>query len=131
MLVAWHAQVVISSHNDMVKAVREVDRRQHSFSLGSIAPASLWELTPIVSRLFASKTIQSDLQETEAALIRGLDDGTYDLIVLLHQVEELKPDGTLCVSRLFGKSFLPSCLFRISLQGKKGCNLKTLQERRY
>lgn len=89
-----HALIVVSTHNDMIRAVREADRRLRSFSFGSIAPAPMWKLTPIASKVFTGKTIQSDLQETEASLIRGLDDGTYNLIILLHPIEEKNLDGT-------------------------------------
>ena len=94
VLAAQHAHVVVSAYDDMIGAVREADRRLRSFSFGSIAPAPMWELAPIASKVFTGKTIQSDLQETEASLIRGLDDGTYNLIILLHPLEEKKPDGT-------------------------------------
>lgn len=94
ILAAQHAHVVASAHDDMIRAIREADRRLRSFSFGSIAPAPMWKLTPIASKVFTGKTIQSDLQETEASLIRGLDVGTYNLIILLHPIEEKKPDGT-------------------------------------
>ena len=89
VLAAQHAHVVVSAHDDMIRAVREADRRLRSFSFGSIAPAPMWELAPIASKVFTGKTIQSDLQETEEALIRGLDDGTYNLIILLRTVMSL------------------------------------------
>ena len=94
VLAAQHAHVVVSAHDDMIGAVREADRRLRSFSFGSIAPAPMWKLTPIASKVFTGKTIQSDLQETEASLIRGLDDGTYNLIILLHPLEAKKSEGT-------------------------------------
>ena len=94
VLAAQHAHVVVSAHDDMIGAVREADRRLRSFSFGSIAPAPMWELAPIASKVFTGKTIQSDLQETEVSLIRGLDNGTYNLIILLHPLEAKKSDGT-------------------------------------
>ena len=94
MLAARHAQIVVSAHNDMIQVVKEADRRLCSFSFGSIAPAPIWEMTPIVSKAFAGKTIHTDLLETEEALISGLNDGTYNMIILLRPIEEIKPDGT-------------------------------------
>lgn len=93
-LAVRHAQIVVSAHNDMIRTVREEERRRHSFSFGSIAPAPMWELTPIASNLFAGKTASADLKETKADLIRELDDGTYNMIILLRPIEEKNPDGT-------------------------------------
>ena len=124
MLAARYAQAVVSAHNDMVHAVREADRRLRSFSLGSIAPAPMWKLTPIVSKLFISKTILSDLKETEADLIRGLDDGTYNMIILLHPIEEIKPDGT---PKYICKPFIREELFILLPISHRLANRKTLQ----
>ena len=74
-LAVRHAQIIVSAHNDMIRTVREEDRRRRTFYFGSIAPAPMWKLTPIASNLFAGKTVSVDLQETEAALIRGLKRG--------------------------------------------------------
>ena len=60
MLAARHAQIVVSAHNDMIQVVKEADRRLCSFSFGSIAPAPIWEMTPIVSKAFAGKTIHTE-----------------------------------------------------------------------
>ena len=124
VLAAQHAHVVVSAHDNMIGAVREADRRLRSFSFGSIAPAPMWELTHIASKLFTGKTIQSDLQETEEALIRGLDDGTYNLIILLHPLEEIKPDGT---PKYICKPFIREELFVLLPISHRLANRKTLQ----
>ncbi|MGP1454821.1 MAG: LysR substrate-binding domain-containing protein [Treponema sp.] len=46
-----------------------------------------------MSKAFADKTIHTDLQETETALIRGLNDETYNLIILLRPLEEKNSKG--------------------------------------
>jgi len=124
MLAARYAQAVVSAHNDMVQAVREADRRLGSFSLGSIAPAPMWKLTPIVSKLFINKTIHSDLKETEADLIRGFDDGTYNIIILLRPIEEIKPDGT---PQYICKPFIREELSILLPISHRLANRKTLQ----
>ena len=86
ILAAERAKNVVSAHDDMILSVREAERKQHNFSFGSIAPAPIWNLTPILSEIFPGKTVSSDLRETE--LIQGLDDGTYNLIVLLRPIEK-------------------------------------------
>ncbi|MFC2329718.1 MAG: hypothetical protein ACFNKL_01405 [Treponema sp.] len=86
--IAERAKNVVSAHDDMILSVREAERKQHNFSFGSIAPAPIWNLTPILSEIFPGKTVSSDLRESETELIQGLDGGTYNLIVLLHPIEK-------------------------------------------
>ena len=88
ILAAERAKNVVSAHDDMILSVREAERKQHNFSFGSIAPAPIWNLTPILSEIFPGKTVNSDLRESETELIQGLDDGTYNLIVLLRPIEK-------------------------------------------
>ena len=87
-LAARHAQLILAAHDTMVHTVQEAERRQRTFSYGSIAPAPMWELTPILSQLFMGMTVSADLQETEEALVKGLDDGTYNLVVLLKPLKD-------------------------------------------
>lgn len=95
VIAAQHAKTIVSAHDKMARDVQEADRRLRSFSFGSIAPAPIWELTPIASKIFAEKTITSDLQETESSLVQGLNDGAYNFIVLLHPLEENDSNGKL------------------------------------
>ena len=88
ILAAERAKNVVSAHDDMILSVREAERKQHNFSFGSIAPAPIWNLTPILSEIFPGKTVNSDLREPETELIQELDDGTYNLIVLLRPIEK-------------------------------------------
>jgi len=123
-LAAGHAHSIVSAYNDMVQAVREADRRLRSFSFGSIAPAPIWELTPIVSRLFTDKTIRTDLQETEEALIRGLNDKTYNLIIVLHPLEEKDSNGN---SRYICTPFIREKLFALLPVSHRLAKRKSLQ----
>ncbi len=87
-LAARHAEVVMTAHNEMIRAVQEADRRSRTFTYGSIAPAPMWELTPILSQLYMGMTVSADLQETDEVLIRGLDEGNYNIIVLTHPIDD-------------------------------------------
>ena len=92
-LAARHAQILLEAQKDMIRAVRDADRRSHTFSYGSIAPAPMWELTPIISQLYIGMTIAADLQETEDVLKRGLVNDNYQLIVLLHALDDKDNQG--------------------------------------
>ncbi len=87
-IAAYHAQKVLSAHDDFIRAVKEADRKRRTFSYGSIAPAPIWELTPILSQLYMGMTISSDLQEREDVLVQGLENGSYGIIVLPHPLDE-------------------------------------------
>ncbi len=89
-LAARHAEVVMTAHYEMIRAVQEADRQSRTFSYGSIAPAPMWEVTPILSQLYMGMTVSSDLQENDDVLVRGLDDGTYKIIILTHPLDEEK-----------------------------------------
>ena len=89
-LAARHAQVVLTAHTELIRAVQEADRQRHTFACGSIAPAPLWELTPILSQLYMGMTVSADLQETDDVLVKGLDSGTYRIIVLTHPLPAKK-----------------------------------------
>ena len=88
ILAAERAKNVVSAHDDMILSVLEAERKQHNFSFGSIAPAPIWNLTPILSEIFPGKTVSSDLRESETELMQGLNGGTYNLIVLLRPIEK-------------------------------------------
>ena len=102
-IAARHAQIILAAHHDMIRAVRDADRRSHTFSYGSIAPAPMWELTPIISQLYIGMTIAADLQDTEDVLRRGLDNETYQLIILLHALDDKDNQGN---SIYYSKPFI-------------------------
>ncbi len=101
-IAAKHAKGIMSAHNDMVQAVRDAERRMRTFAYGSIAPAPIWELSPILSQLYMGMTVSADLQETEDILRARLDSGDYNLIVLTHPLEaQHEPGDSLYFSQPF------------------------------
>ena len=46
-----YAQKVLFSANDMIARVREYDRMTHTISIGSCAPAPLWDLVPYAGKI--------------------------------------------------------------------------------
>lgn len=92
-IAAKHAQHILSAHRDMLYAVRESDRRRKFFTFGAIAPAPIWELTPIISQLYLGMGIHSELHETETELIQGLENDVYRVIILLHPLEDKDSTG--------------------------------------
>ena len=88
MLAAEHAKRIMQAHDAMQREVRGAWQKNRTFSLGAVAPMPLHELTPVIAQIYMGVHITADLQETEEPLFKGLDDGTYRLIVLNHDVQE-------------------------------------------
>lgn len=85
-----YAKRIADDAKEFTAALRELHRKKSTFAYGSIAPAPIWELTPVLSQLYMGMTVSADLQKSDDMLIRGLDNGTYNLIVLLHALDEEK-----------------------------------------
>ena len=90
MLVLDYARQIMALQEKMIGEVREKDARSHIIRYGSIAPGPIFELTPRLTQFFVGRTLQSEVKEAKEPLLEGLDDGTYDFVVLLDQ-----PDGYL------------------------------------
>ena len=88
MIAAEHAKRIMQAHDAMQREVRAAWQKNRTFSLGAVAPMPIHELTPVIAQIYMGVHITADLQETEEPLFSGLDDGTYRLIVLNHDVKE-------------------------------------------
>ena len=85
-LAVEHARRVIDQAHDLVDQVRAFDRSRRTISIGSCAPAPLWELVSITSRLYPDMAISSEMKDADT-LMAGLADGTYQFIILPRTVE--------------------------------------------
>ena len=80
-LAVREARRVTEAAEQMRERMAAFARAQRTISIGSCAPAPMWELTPVLSRSFPGMSISSEMREPEA-LAEGLSDGTYQLIVM-------------------------------------------------
>ena len=85
-LAVDQARRVVDQARDLVDRVRAFDRSQRTLAIGSCAPAPLWELAPLVSRLYPEMTIASEMKDPQD-LMEGLREGLYQFVVLPHPVE--------------------------------------------
>ena len=116
-----YARKILGEANDMVTHIQAFDRSQRTILAGSSAPAPLWEILPVLGRLYPDMTISSELRESEA-LLQGLRSGTYKLIILPYAVQE---DGISYVR--YGEEHLFFSLPPAHpLSGSKGLYLKDL-----
>ncbi len=75
------AKRIVSDADDMKKQIKDFDRKQHTFAMGSCAPAPILEMNKRVSQIYSQKTFSSEIKDMDV-LIRGLKDKTYSIIIM-------------------------------------------------
>ena len=82
-LAAEHAHVVLAALDGMAAAVHEADRARRVFRYGTIAPAPVWTLGPILASAIPGRLAEPVLEESEETLLRDLEAGSIEAAVLL------------------------------------------------
>lgn len=85
-LAVEYAKKIINEVNTMSFQLQAFERSQHTLSIGSCAPAPLWNLTPIISRLYCDMTIQSEIKLSEDLLV-GLMNDTYQIVITTKPID--------------------------------------------
>lgn len=93
-LAVEYAARVLGEMGDFVDRVRAFDRASRTISLGSCAPAPMWDLLPALSVQFPEMAVSSELSGNCEQLLTGLKNGTYQIIILPYAVEA---PGLSCV----------------------------------
>ncbi len=86
-LAADLAEKLLYEAGALTERVRALDRSRRTLSVGSVAPAPLWELAPELSRLYPGMTISTTVTADAGKLVEGLLDGGYSLAVLTGRPE--------------------------------------------
>lgn len=105
-LAVEHARHVLREAETAIAQVQAFDRSLRTITVVSCAPAPLWELLPLITRLYpdlSANTRIANLSETE----RALKEGTCDAVVLPYRPE----DKTLAVRHLMDEQ-LQLCVKR-------------------
>lgn len=89
-IAAEYAKKIVEMQKEMIKAVRDYNLQHRSFKFGTIAPAPIFELKPIISQLYVGAEISADLLDSEKKLQIGLDEGTYKIIFLTKPLNDEK-----------------------------------------
>ncbi len=74
------AQNVMRDVHNLKEQVRQFDRSRRTISVGSCAPAPLWEIMPALTSLYPEKRLVSEVKP-EAELEEGLISGAYQMII--------------------------------------------------
>ena len=94
-LTAELAEKALFEIDSIAKQVRDFDRSRRTISLGVCAPAPTWKLTPLLSQLYPTMTIRTEITE-ETELLEGLHNGQYQLIVLHFRPEDKHYNSIAC-----------------------------------
>lgn len=99
------ARRVIDESDFMERAVQLYDRQLNTISIGSVAPAPLWNLPAYCSRAFPDKTLNTELTD-ETTLLQGLlAKDTYQIIILPYALDDPR-----CKSFFFESENLMLCV---------------------
>ena len=92
LLAVDYAKQILSKVEEMELHLRAFDRSQHTLNIGSCALGALMALRPVAAGLYPTLDIASSVAREEP-LLRGLQKGEYNIIVLPHPVEQ---QGLFC-----------------------------------
>ena len=87
ILAVEYAKRIINDTIDMKKQLKAFDRSQHTFSIGSCAPAPNSHLSRMAFQVYPQQTISSEIKD-ENILINGLKDHTYSVIVMPYDIKD-------------------------------------------
>lgn len=87
LMAVEYAKRIVSDANSIKNQIKAFDRKQHTFSIGSCAPAPNILLSQKASTFFPEKTISSEIKDMEI-LRAGLADKTYSVIIMPYDIED-------------------------------------------
>lgn len=82
-----YAKRITDDMQNMKRQLREFDRKQHTFSIGSCAPAPNILLSQKASRFYPEKTISNEIKDIDV-LLQGLKEKTYTVIIMPYDIED-------------------------------------------
>lgn len=86
-LALEHARTILNSAEIMISSLQAFERSQHTLSIGSCAPAPLWQITPLLAQQYADMTLQSEIK-LEDTLISGLYNDIYQVIITTKPMDD-------------------------------------------
>lgn len=95
---------LLEQSREMEERLRLFDRSRRTLSVGGCAPVPLWDLLPLLSRLYPQMNVSTEMKNSDEELLAGLNKEMYQLIVTHSPpVFFLQP----CHKRLVGIHSLP------------------------
>ena len=81
------ARRILDEEQSMIRQVRALDRSRHTVNIGTIAPGPIMELSPLLSGHFSELTVSTEVRDEET-LLEGLQQGTYQMVILNRRAED-------------------------------------------
>ena len=78
---ARSAREILRAQEEMLARIKKMDAANREISFASIAPAPIFELNPILKRLYPGVQIKSELKNTEEEIFSGLVAGDYTFVI--------------------------------------------------
>jgi DNA-binding transcriptional LysR family regulator len=82
-----YARKILAQTDDMIAYVRTFDNSRKTFTVGSCAPAPLWKLEPLISKLYAGMTVSSEMKGT-GDLLQGVRDRLYRIVIIPERIDD-------------------------------------------
>ncbi|MDE6953322.1 MAG: LysR family transcriptional regulator [Erysipelotrichales bacterium] len=121
LLAVELARRIVSDAKNMKIQLKEFNRKQHTISIGTCAPAPQIYLNQKISRFYPDKTISNEMKDMDT-LIDGLKDHTYTFIIMPYDIEDENIESILFMEEQLYFS-LP---YHHSLAHKKSIRLKEM-----
>lgn len=80
-IVVKYAEKILKYTEDMVKTVQEKNSKVNKIFIGSCAPAPLWKLIPLLTKMYPDSEISYEITENLDSLIDELKNDKYHLII--------------------------------------------------
>ena len=90
---ARRAKEILRLQDEMIAKVQKLDAANREISFASIAPAPIFELNPILKKLYPGVQIKSELKNTEDEIFSGLENGAYQFVISKTPRTDLLGDG--------------------------------------
>lgn len=81
------AQRIINETIDMKQKLKAFDKSQHTFFIGSCAPAPNIYIGQKVTQIYPDKTISSEIKDMNE-LVQGLKEDAYTIIIMPYEIED-------------------------------------------
>lgn len=125
-LAASLAKSLLDQHETMRQRIVAFDRSRHSIVVGACAPFPILAMMPLLQNHYGDMTITSELAD-EDALISGLQDRRYQLVVLRHN----PADSALYCQRYMDERLYIAVPEAHPLAGREGVRFSDLTGERF
>lgn len=86
-LAVKHAQKIIKNIQTMVDEIQEYDQSFHTISIASCSPAPMWDLEPLIKKLYPQISVQTAVVN-QKEILNKLKEKEYHLVITPYPIED-------------------------------------------